>query len=174
MEKSIFKNNSGFSLLEIIVSLAIFSGILLVLISFFLSANASNLKTLADREASENAQRLLDTIVNNIRSAKSIYTPTTTATQLSLETIKYLPAGQTHTFIDFFLCGNAVCLKKELQDAVALTSDSVKVTNIAFSKILTGTNSSVKVDLTVSYLGTGSDKSSSTISLTSTASLRSY
>ena len=172
---NILKNkNKGFSLLEILISVAIFSMILLAIVSFFLSMNTSNLKTEADREVSENARRALEEITYEIRSAKSIYTPTTTTNQLSLETSRYLSTGENTTFIDFFLCGSAICFKREFQDPIALTSDSIEVTNLEFSQISTGVNPSVQVSLTVNSLNSNNDAKSSSITLKSTASLRSY
>lgn len=163
--------NKGFSLVEILVSVALFSMILLAVFSFLSSMNISNQQTKADREAGENAKRALEVITSEIRSAKSIYTPTTTASQLSLETFRYLPSGETVAFIDFFLCGSAICFKKEMQEPIAITSDSVQVTSLAFTQISTGSSPSVKVDLTVSSSNAGN---SSSISLTSSASVRSY
>ncbi len=166
--------NTGFSILEVLVSVVIFSLILLAIFSFISSMSDSNSKTKAEREASENAKIALDKITYEIRSANSVYTPTTTASQLSLETSRYLPDGENITFIDFFLCGDAICFKKEHQDPIVLTSDSVQVTNLMFSQVSTGASQSVKVDLTVSYPGSSNGADSSSISLTSTASLRSY
>lgn len=166
-------DDKGFSLLELVVSIAIFAIILFTVAASFLSMNASNLKTTADRETLENAKRALEEMTYEIKSAKSIYTPTTTASQLSLETSNYLPSGETDTFIDFFLCGSAVCLKKESQDPVVLTSDSVNVTNLSFTQISTGNEPSVRVSLTVEYgVSAGSGTNSSTATLASTASLR--
>ncbi len=167
------ESGAGFTMVEILVSLAIFSLISLAIISFFFWMNASNSKTKADREAGENARAALDQVTAEIRAAKSVYTPTTTANQLSLETAKYLPAGETSTFIDFFLCGTAICLKKESQNPAALTSDSVQVTNLAFTQIMNGTFPSIKVDMTVNYPNTDPNAAAS-INLISTASTRSY
>lgn len=166
-----YKKNKGFSLVEILVSVVIFSMILLAIISFLFSMSSSNSKTKYDRDAMENARNVLDAISYQVRSAKSIYTPTTTATQLSLETLKNLPDGEDVTFVDFFLCGTAVCYKNELRETVALTSSSVQVTNLLFSQIINGSSQSVKIDLTVR---SGSTNDSSSVSLTSTSSLRSY
>jgi len=163
--------DKGFTLVEILVSLAIFSIILLTLVSSFLAMSNSILKTKADMEVSENARRVLNEITYEIRSAKSVYTPTTTTNQLSLETSRYLPSGEDSTFIDFFLCGTAVCLKKESQDSIALTSNSVQVTSLTFSQVSTGGNPSVQVNLTVNYQDSNNPSS---ITLTSTASLRGY
>ena len=165
----------GFTIVEIVVSLGILSIILLVIISFILWANYYGAKTRADSEVLENARRVLDVITYEIRGAKSIYNPTTTSDQLSLETEKYAPSGEDSTFIDFFICGSALCLKKESQDPIILTSDSIKIESIYFSEILNGTVPSVKIDITVNYQNQYSDDESyASISSTSTASLRSY
>jgi prepilin-type N-terminal cleavage/methylation domain-containing protein len=171
-----FKEKSdGFSLLEILVSLSIFSVILVVVLSFFSSMSTSDLKTRSDSDALENARGALEEITYEIKGAKSIYTPTTTASQLSLETSRYLPVGEDTTYIDFFLCGSAVCLKKEFQDPIAITSDSVEVTNLVFSQISTGgapsVPPSVQVNITVSSASGGN---SSSVSLASATSLRNY
>lgn len=176
----LFKNNrlkfrnkdGGFTLLEIVVSLTIFSLILLAVVSFLFSMNDSNARANAGREVLENAKNALDEITYEIRSAKSVYTPTTSAIQLSLETSKYVKNWEENTYIDFFLCGTAVCLKKEFQDPIALTSGSVEVINLAFTQVLTGTSPSVKVSLTLKYLSPGNNYAP--ITLTSSASLRSY
>jgi len=169
------KHWRGFSLLEVLVSIAIFSIILLVVSLFFSSMNASNSKTKVDADALENAQKAIEEIAYEIRGAKSIYTPTTTASQLSLETSRYLPPGEDNTFIDFFLCGSVVCLKKEFQEPIALTSDSVDVTSLEFSQISTGGApsgpSSVQINITVS---SAAGENFSSVSLTSTTSLRNY
>jgi len=173
MKKNIFKifPSKGFSIVELLISIVIFSLILLAVISFLLSMNSSNLKTMSTRDALDNAKGALEEISYEIRSAKGIYTPTTTSNQLSLETLKYLPDGEATTFIDFFLCGTSVCIKKEGSSPVILTSASVQATNLTFSQISTGTSKSVKISLTINS-GGGSGSSSSVI--TSTASLRSY
>lgn len=172
----IFNNkNKGFSILELLVSVAIFSVILLIVISFFFSINASNSKTKADREAVENARVVLERITYEIMSAKSIYTSTTTSNQLSLETNKYLPQDENYTFIDFFVCGSAICLKKESQNLIALTSDSVQVANLTFSQILNGVRPSIKINLTINYINPSNDaNSNSSVTLISTVSLRKY
>jgi len=172
-KSKILNCKNGFSIIEVLVSVAILSFILLVIISFIFSMNISNTKTKADREVGENARRVLDEMTYEIRSAKSIYTPTTTQNQISLETFRYLPTGENTTYIDFFLCGFAICLKKESQNPIALTPDSVQVTNLTFSQVLNNTIPSIKINITVNYPGNDINSSSS-INLTSTASLRSY
>jgi len=123
----------------------------------------------------ENARRILDQIVYEIKGAKSVYVPTTTSSQLSLQTPRYLANGEETSFIDFFLCGSDLCLKKEGQDPISLNSNTVSMGNLAFTRIENGTNSSIKVDLTVNYKNPSNDLAgSSSVNLNSTVSLRNY
>src|SRR3989344_3351515 len=161
--------NKGFSILEVVVSVAIFAFILLLLMSIFFQFNFLNFKTKADREALENARKVMDMISYEAKGAKSIYTPTTNLNQLSLETTRYLPTGETASFIDFFICNTAVCLKKEFQAPVQLTSDNVIVRKMEFSNVISATGSSVKIDLTIDKKNPTSDQSQySSINLTQT------
>lgn len=165
----------GFSIIEVLISIAIFSIILLTVVSFFFSMTNSNFKSKAEREAQDNAKRVLEIMTYEIREAKSIYTPTSSVNQLSLETSNYLPADETTTFIDFFICGLAVCMKKESQDLIALTPDNLEVTSLTFTQLKNASAPSVKINLVLNYANPSGDvNSSSVINLTSTASLRVY
>lgn len=128
------------------------------------------------REVLDNNQRAMETMLYEIREAKSVYTPTTTSNQLSLETTHYLPSGETSTYIDFFLCGDRLCLKKESENPIALTSDRVKVTNLNFTQVATGAATpSIRISLRVEYNAPASKPEyQASLELTSTASLRSY
>ncbi len=151
----------GFSLIEVVVSLAIMSMVLLFIFSFFWWMNFYNSQANGDTQALDNARTALDQITYEIRGAESVYTPTTTSSQLSLQTARYLPAGETYTYIDFFLCGNAICFKKESQAPVMITSSQVSVSNLVFNQMANGSYPSVQVSLTVNG-----------VTLNSTASIR--
>jgi len=171
--KFISNYQRGFSLIEILVSLALFSIMVLLLVGFFFWMDFYNARIKAGSQTLESARRALDSMSYEIREAKGIYTPTTTQSQLSLETSHYLPNDETNTFIDFFLCGSALCLKRESQNILVLTPDTVEVTNITFTQLLNGVTPAVQTSITVSNANPGSNPAqSSTVTLTSTASLR--
>jgi len=163
---------NGFTLVEVIVSIAIFGIIMMAIILSFTVLNVSSSKSTADSYVVNSAQRVLDSIAFETRMAKGIYTPTTTSTQLSLETSRYLPQEQSTTYVDFFLCGQAICMKKEFQNAFALTPDTVKVTNLLFAQVSTSQQQSVKISMTISYSGPLQNQSE--ITLSSVASIRNY
>ena len=156
--------------MEILIYIAILAVIFSSIYSFLTWAIQSNSKTKAIREVTDNARRAMEILTHEIKEAKSVYGPTSTSTQLSLETSHYSPVGESSAFIDFYLCGDGadiLCLKKESQNPIAITSESVKVSSLEFMQIST-TTPSVRIRLKIDY------KNLASINSTSTASLRSY
>jgi len=165
----------GFTLVEILIYLGIFFLVITIIISFVFWLVRSNTKLKVMRETLDNANRVMEIIIYETKRAKSIYTPTTGLNQLSLETINYLPEGEETTYIDFYLCDSALCLKKESQDPVVLTSDSVEITNLVFTRIVSGQADCIQIDLSISYKNPADrPEYRASIDLTSTVSLRIY
>lgn len=169
------KKSTGFTLVEVIVSVAIIALILVLTATFFFQFNFSNTRSKANREVLENARRMLNQIGYEIKSAQSVYVSTTTASQLSLQTKRYLPSGEQTTFIDFFKCGTDLCLKKEGQTVIALNPDTIAITGLTFLRIVNGAKASLKISLTVDYKNPGNNlASAASATLNSTISLRNY
>ena len=159
----------GFTLMEILIYIAVLAIVFLAVSGFLTWSIKLNAKTRAIREVTDNTRQAMEIMSYEIKSAKSIYGPTSDSNQLSLETKNYLPSGETSTYIDFYLCGealSALCLKKESQDPMAITSDKVKVSNLEFLQIST-TTPSIQIQMSINYEQTS-------IAVTSTASLRNY
>jgi len=165
----------SFTLIEILVYIAVLSIVMIAIVSFVLWFIHSNTKAKAMRETLDNTRRAMEIMTYEIKEARSIYTPTTTSTQFSLETTKYLPEGEEMSFIDFYLCDYRLCFKKESQDPIALTSDSVEISNLVFTRIVSGEVPSIQIDLTIDYKNpTNRPEYQASVNLTSTVSLRSY
>ena len=169
----------GFTLIEILIYIAVLVIIITVVSSFFLWDIRSNTKTKVMRETLDNNRRAMEIITRETKEAMSIYAETSTFNshpgQLSLETTKYLPEGESTAYVDFYLCGTQLCFKKESQDPIALTSDKVEVSNLVFSRVITGEIPSVQVSLKVDYKDlTGRSEYQASVNLISTISLRSY
>lgn len=164
----------GFTLMEFLVYIAVLSIITLTVSSFFLGTTRINAKNKAMREVTANTKRAMEIMTGEIKEAKAVYTPTTATGQLSLETAKYLPNNETESYIDFYLCDDRLCLKKEGQLPVALTSERVKITEISFFKIATS-SPSVQIHLKVDYkTGVLKPEFQASFQTTSTASVRAY
>lgn len=146
------KAERGFTLIEMLFYAAIVSAIAGVLT---LSV-ANNLKAYSKAEARQNilvnANDALRLIIDEIKYAKSIYTPTSVfgsnSGQLSLETALNVPAGETTTYVDYYLDGGRIYEKRESQTASPLTSDRVTVTSLLFTdSIATTTKDSITVQI---------------------------
>lgn len=155
----------GFTLVEILVYAGILAIIVLMILSFFVWATRFNAEIKAIGEVLDNARRAMEIMTYEIREANGVYTPTTTPNQLSLETAKDLPPGEATAFIDFYLCNNRLCLKREFQDPIFLTSSRVQVSNLEFT-LIGSASSSVQIELQVDF----QDRAS--VNLSSTATLR--
>jgi type II secretory pathway pseudopilin PulG len=166
---------NSFTLIEMLVYIAVLGILMVVLSSFLIWVNDSNVKAKVMRETLEDASRTMEFMVREIKDASSIYTPTTNSSQLSLETTKYLPTGERVTYIDFFLCGTQVCFKKEGQAPVALTKDKIEVNSLTFTEVTSGDIPSVQIVLGAKYKNPQNRlEYQSIVTLTSTASLRAY
>ncbi len=165
----------SFTLMEILVYIGVLGIVILTVSSFLIWSIHSNTKTKVMRETLDNGRRAMEIMSYEIRESRSIYTPTTNSNQLSLETTHYLPEGEKTTFIDFYLCNSNLCLKKESQNPISLTSDKIEVTNLIFTQVITGTIPSIQVDFKVDYKNPSNrPEYQASADLTSTISLRSY
>jgi len=175
--KKLFQKS--FTLIEILVYIAVLSIVIVTIVSFVLWSVRSNTKAKVMREVLDNARRAMEIMTYEIKEAESIYSPTSIFDsqpgQLSLETSKYLPEGERTSYIDFYLCNNRLCFKKESQDSIVLTTDNVEVSNLVFTKIITGDTPSIQIDLKIDYENPANrPEYQASVNLRSTASLRSY
>jgi len=159
----------SFTLMEILVYIGVLSLIVVTFSSFLLWLSSSTTRARAMREVLDNARRAVEIMTYEIKKAKNI-SSTSTATHLFLENA---------TATEFYLCGTAsttLCLKKESESPVNLTSDKVEIKNLTFTQIATATTTpSVQINLKVDYKNPGDiPEYQASVSITSTVSLRNY
>lgn len=164
----------AFTLIEMLVFLAVFTLLMGAVAAFLLWTIRANVKSRAAREAMENARRTFEAVTYEIRSARTLYTPTMTLSQISLETAIAAPAGEATTYVDVYRCGSRVCLKREGAAPVALTAETVEVTNMAFRQIGT-TTPAVEMGFSVAYKNPGAPAGEqASFAATTTTALRGY
>ncbi|HEY4510134.1 MAG TPA: hypothetical protein VJC15_04070 [Candidatus Paceibacterota bacterium] len=162
--------NKGFTLVEMliyIVTLVLVVGTVTTILVWMVRANN---QVHIRNEVVENVEHALALMTNEIREAQGVYTPTmTTPSQLSLATAKNPPAGEASTYIDFFLCGTRLCVKREGSSVppIAITSEKIEITSLEFTQMQTGSASSIHIEVEASYL-------TASATMQTTASLRSY
>jgi type II secretory pathway pseudopilin PulG len=172
----------GFTLMETLVYIGILIIVVAAVFSFLIWFVHLNTRVKVMRETADNARRAMEIMVYEIKEARAVYLPTSTSTQLSLKTLHYLPEGENTTYVDLYICGTQLCLKKEPQNfisptssPIALTSDKVEVNNLVFTRVVTEEVPSVQVELEIDYKNPSSrPEYQFSVDLKSTASLRSY
>jgi type II secretory pathway pseudopilin PulG len=173
-----FKKTRGFTLIELLIYSVFLVVIGVGAVSFFIQVVNVTETSRRSRESLDNARRAIDMMAQEIKHAKGVYTPTSildgSMGQLSLETTRDLPTGETATYVDFYLDGERLFVKRESQAEEMFTSDKVTVQQLTF-KLLDDSSEkpAVQITLTVDYADQIAGPSTS-VTLTSTATLRSY
>lgn len=164
----------GFTIIEVIVYIAVLGVIGTSILAVFVWGIKAYTKSQAMQETTWNAKRAMDAMVQEIREAENIYSPTTVGSQLSLEISKYASSGHATSFVDFFLCEEKLCFKRESHPAVVLTSNNVRVTQLLFQEVRTDpARPSMQVTLRVAYKNPNNrPELSSFVELSSVASVR--
>jgi type II secretory pathway pseudopilin PulG len=169
------KPEKGIGLIEVLVYVGVFSLIMVIVTSFVFWFIRSNTKAKVMREVLDSSKRVMDLITQEIKESDYVYLPTTSATQLSLKTKKYPAPGEEFSYLDFYLCGFRICMKKESQDPIYLTPENIKVNNLVFTQITSGDYLSIRINLGINYNNINNrPEYEASIDLTSAASSRSY
>ena len=148
-----------------------------VIFAFWTIQAGAKIKT--NYELADNARRAMDILTYEIKKSKSVYTPASifdvNPGQLSLEQTAS-STTETLAYVDFFKCGNSLCLKREGDSPVALTNNRVKITNLTFSQLLnSSTTPSIQIVLRVESSAVSTDPEyTGALEATSTATLRAY
>lgn len=143
------QHNRGFTLIELLVYAALLVLIVAAVTTLLFGVLKSHAKARAIRDVIHNTILATDAVSLEIKEATSVYDSTTSSSQLSLETTKNLPAGETSTYVDFFICESRLCMKRESQSPIALTSDSVEIRSLVFQKVVTGSIPSIVMNLRI-------------------------
>lgn len=165
---------NGFTIIEVIAYVAVLGIIGTSFSAIFLWGIKTHTKSQVMQETTWNAKRAMDAMVQEVREAEDIYSPTTSGSQLSLETTKYTTPGHLTSFVDFFLCEEKLCFKRESQDPAVLTSNNVRVIQLSFQEVRTvAAISSMQITLQVEYKNPNNrPELSSFVELSSVASVR--
>ncbi|OHA66408.1 MAG: hypothetical protein A2672_01245 [Candidatus Wildermuthbacteria bacterium RIFCSPHIGHO2_01_FULL_49_22b] len=164
----------GFTIIEFVVYIAVLAILGGSTSTLFLWTLKVHTKAQVLQETVVSSERALEFIMHEVREAEALYLSTTTPNQLSLETKASAPLGETAGFLDFFLCGTALCVKQEEQGPVALTPDTVEVTNLSFTPVSTNTPfPSLRIDITLEHKNPNArPELAAAIELSSAVSLR--
>lgn len=163
----------GFTLLELVIYLAVISGAIVSFTYFILSISNTRTKTYVAQEVHANGRTALEVISQRIRAANGIVSVTPTVLTLDFSTAN--PAKHP-TAIDRD-AGNTLRITEDTDGTpvvTTITSSEVNVTALAFTNLSpAGIRENIQVDMTIAYDNpSGSAAFSYTKSFTTAVSVR--
>jgi len=174
-----FTNDNGFSLIEMLIYVALVATIISSVVFFGIWIIRVSVKSRINSDVMGNARSAMETMAYEIKKSQSVYAPTSVFDsnpgQLSLEQTNAAGSDESSSFIDFFICGQSLCLKREKANPIILTNNSVRVTSLLFSQRLNSIESpSIQIKLRVESASSTKPEYTNSIDLTTTANLRFY
>ena len=143
--------SKGFTLTELIIYIAVFVILITTVTLFAMAFIRTTTKSRIKKEVASGTYSAMKVMVYEIKRANGVYAPTSVFDshpgQLSLETSQELPEGEQITYLDFYLDGDKLYLKRESQNPQLLISKNLKVTNLEFEHLA----SASRIDLTLEY-----------------------
>ena len=129
----------GFTIIEMLIYVGI-AGVVTAAITSLLMDNLKAYdKSVAQQNVFQNVNGVLRTIIDEVRYAKSVYTPTSVldndAGQISVETLQNIPTGENAAYVDFYIDNGRVYEKRDGQSESPLTSERVFVEQLRFTKL---------------------------------------
>lgn len=153
MSYSIHKKNArGFSLIEILVYLAVTVTLAGALVTVFLSLNTTIARNTTERALMEGANVSLEQLSRVIRDADSINAGLSTFAS----TTGALALVESTTTTRFYLSGSTLMMSVNGADVGPLTSDEVSVGGVTFTRYTGSTTEMVRVGLTLTAIGKAS------------------
>lgn len=155
MNKNIFINERGFTLVELLIYLGIFvvliTAITLFAIIFIKATHKSQIK----KEVAYSAFSAIRAMLFEIKMADAVYNPTSvfdySPGQISLATSENPPINENSTYTDIYVdADNRLYIKKENQQPQALISEDLRVVGLSFG-YLASSSESIRINLTIAY-----------------------
>lgn len=154
MKIKIIKNKNGFSLIETIIYVAIFSVFIIALVSFGSSMTASRLHNQTVLEINDQGAKIMKTITQVLRNANNVNSPSISNTASSLSVATGVPATNPTIFSEN---GGILYVAEGAGGQIALTNNKVIVSNLLFSNFSRpGTPNIIKISFTLTSVASSS------------------
>ena len=163
------QTNSGYTLVEAIVYVAILAILSVVFINLLLTMTRSYAEFRITRNLNTSAQAAMERLVRSIRNATSVDISSTLGTNPGRLVLNTLDGSGDPLTIDFYLSDDTLMVKEGSGAAASTTAKYVTVDNLIFRKLTTPVSSVVKIEMT---LGVNHGAINKTAKFYSTAVLR--
>ncbi|MFA6354852.1 MAG: type II secretion system protein [Candidatus Paceibacterota bacterium] len=128
--KNNFKNKKGFTLVEILIYVVIFSILVTAMVSFGSSMTSARLKNQMTLEVNDQGAKVMKIIVDAIQNAHSVNSPTIASSASSLSVVTEIPSTSPTVFYE---SSGILYTTEGGMQPIALTNNKVVVSNLLFS-----------------------------------------
>jgi len=143
--------NQGFTLVEMIVYIAIIGIVLVSFINFIISIMNAQAKTYSVQEVQSNGRMVLSLIVPRIRMADDVTSPT----EGNFANTLVLNMPNPNPDLIFTVSSGVLTMAEGVGTPVAVTSNKVNVSNLTFTNLSQpGRRDNIKIELTIEYNNT--------------------
>jgi len=149
MKRSLFKKNDGFSLVEMLIYIAILSFLLVIIINL-LSGLLTSQRNLKSAKNIENSGIYgFERMVREIRDAKNIDTSNSQLnTNPGVLVLNTTDENNVDRTVEFFVSNETLHIKENGVDLGPLTPKNASVTNLIFRSVDTANSEAVKIEFT--------------------------
>ena len=153
------KYKNGFTLIELIIYVAIISIIATAFITFSISIIDSKGKTDVIQEVNANVRSALDIVTRHVRSASGLNVASSTFdTDPGILTINTNSSSTDPTVIELNQDDGTLQLTQGASSPVSVTSNVIKVTNLMFTNLTASSSrENIRIQMTLEYSGPTDD-----------------
>lgn len=151
--------SGGFTLIEILIYIAIMGVIVTGFITFSISISNTRNKTFVVQEVHSNSRTALNLISQRIRSSTGINSASSTfGADPGVLSLSMAASFRDPTVIDLDQNDGVLRIGEATSSPVAITTDKVKITNLVFTNLTpSGERESIRVEITVEYKDSSGD-----------------
>lgn len=140
----------GFSIIELIVYLAVLSAISILAVGTLLSLSQSYISVIVSRNIHSAAAASLELMGREIRASSNIHASSTLGLHPGL-----LSLDRSGTTTEFFLASTTLRVRENGDDIGALTNEDAEVTNLVFYQLDNGTSKGIRIELEITSSARG-------------------
>jgi type II secretory pathway pseudopilin PulG len=156
------KTSNGYTLLEMVVYIAILSVFSIVVVFSLVNITKSFLEIRVERNINNAAVASIDRMVREIRLSNSVdILNSTFDANPGRITLNTIASNGSSTTVEFFVSNGVLRMKEGGVDSGALTQSNINVDNLLFNLMTNGTTQAIKISESLSdtRVGTTSTKS---------------
>lgn len=159
MKFSFSKRSAGFTLVETLIYIAIFAATITSLVSFSILISDANIKNYVVEEVQTNGRSAMDLIGQKIRAATDVNAGSSVfGSDPGVLSLAMADGAKNPTIIDLSQNDGILRIKEGAGSAIAITSSKIKITNLVFTDLSTGSSKkNIRVQLTAEFNNLGSD-----------------